>query len=289
MKPALSFNPMLWGVGALGVMLAIRVIQPYWPDQLSTAQTNSLADNISRSFEKRLPSHERSVDIITGSTPEAKKPQAPANAEQKTEAGNAEAAKTEQAKGGTEKPVEPPKGTTEKAGEAAKGASSSAAAPDNISVPETITGEKTLLERLAARRQQIDEKEKALSEREALLAAAEQRLEQRIAELKAADSELKTTLEAKKNEQVTIKPLVTMYETMKPKEAAKIFEKLQLADLLPIAQAMNPRKLSEILAQLDPVMAGKLTVGMAPVTFQRSAAQITNSLPELPDLPVPAR
>jgi flagellar motility protein MotE (MotC chaperone) len=278
MKAAISFNPMLWGVGALGLMLAIRVIQPYWPDQLPTAQTNSLADNISRSFEKRLPAHERSVDIVTGSTQEPKKPQAATKGEQKTETGNAEAAESEQAKG-----------ATEKAGETPKGVSSGAAAPDNISVPETITGEKTLLERLAARRQQIDEKEKALGEREALLAAAEQRIEQRIAELKAADSELKTTLEAKKNEQVTIKPLVTMYESMKPKEAAKIFEKLQLADLLPIAQAMNPRKLSEILAQLDPVMAGKLTVSMAPVTVQRSAAQITNSLPELPDLPVTAR
>lgn len=278
MKASISFNPVAWGVGALAFMLAIRIIQPYLTDDIPTVQTNSLANNIARSFEKRMPMVEHSVDIVTGSTQETKKPQSSEKGEQKADASMAEAAKSEEAKAREQKANDP-----------AKGASSGAISPENITVPETITGEKTLLERLATRRQQIDEKEKALSEREALLAAAEQRLEQRIAELKAADSELKATLEAKKTEQVTIKPLVTMYETMKPKEAAKIFEKLQLADLLPIAQAMNPRKLSDILAQLDPVMAGKLTVSMAPLAPQRSAAQITNSLPELPDLPVPAR
>ena len=279
MKATLSFNPIAWGTGALALMLAVRVIQTYLPQDLSSFETNNLANNISRSFEKRMPVAERSMDIITGSTQEPKKPPAPAKGEQKADAANSETAKAEPPKGGAEKATEPPKA----------GAAAAPNEPENITVPETITGEKTLLERLAVRRQQIDEKEKALAEREALLSAAEQRLEQRIAELKAADSDLKTTLEAKKNEQVTIKPLVTMYEAMKPKDAAKIFEKLQLADLLPIAQAMNPRKLSDILAQLDPVMAGKLTVGLAPIASQRAAAQITNSLPELPDLPVPVR
>ena len=283
MKNIVSFNPVAWGGGALAFMLAVRLIQPFMPDEMPAVSANSLAFNISRSFEKHRAGAEPSLDIITGATQEPKKSAPKAgNDEVKAEAAKNEAAKSEALKedpSKLEKVVETPKS---RSGEAS-------AEPENISVPDTVTGEKTLLERLAARRQQIEEKEKALSEREALLAAAEQRLAQRIEELKTADSELKSTLEAKKNEQATIKPLVTMYETMKPKDAARIFEKLQLVDLLPIAQAMNPRKLADILAQLDPAVAGKLTIGMAPVTAARNAAQITNALPELPDLPIAIR
>ena len=283
MKRILFFNPIYVGMGALAFILTLRLVQPYWPEDGLPFEKNELASNISRSFEKRVPSAPGTQDIITGSTQGAKKPDpAQKKGESAVEAGKAEGEKGEGAK--LEKVSEPAKTESAKAVE-----KSEPQQGETISVPDTITGEKTLLERLAARRQQIDEKEKALGEREALLAAAEQRLEQRIVELKAADGELKATLEAKKTEQVSIKPLVTMYEAMKPKDAARIFEKLQLADLLPIAQAMKPQKLSEILAQLDPAFAGKLTIGMAPVTIARNGAQITNSLPELADLPSAAR
>jgi len=284
MKRVLSFNPLYFGVAALAFILAIRLIQPYWPTISAQTDQSELAKKISRTLERRAPLFPEAQEIITGSTQEPKKtPAAPKKDEgssepAKADAGSGEAAKTDH------KAEAAISGGTAKAGGGGEGA-----AGEMISVPETITGEKTLLERLAARRQHIEEKEKSLSEREALLAAAEQRLEQRIAELKAADGELKATLEAKKSEQVSIKPLVTMYETMKPKDAARIFEKLQLADLLPIAQAMNPRKLSEILAQLDPAIAGKLTMGMAPVATPRNTAQVTNALPELPDLPALSR
>jgi flagellar motility protein MotE (MotC chaperone) len=147
--------------------------------------------------------------------------------------------------------------------------------------------EKTILERLSARRMELDRRDKELSEREALLAAAEKQIEGRMSELKSLDEAIKTDMARKDADQVTLKPLIIMYEAMKPKEAARIIEKLDLKSVLPIASAMNPKKLSEILAQLDPVIAGKLTVGLAAGTSTQVTGQNDKSdLPELPDAPV---
>ncbi|MGL4240214.1 MAG: MotE family protein, partial [Beijerinckiaceae bacterium] len=60
-----------------------------------------------------------------------------------------------------------------------------------------------------------------------------------------------------------MKTIVIMYETMKPKDAAKVFDRLNIGVLVPIVTAMNPRKMSEILAVMTPEAAEKLTVALA--------------------------
>ena len=59
------------------------------------------------------------------------------------------------------------------------------------------------------------------------------------------------------------KSLVTMYETMKPKDAARIFDRLDLKILVEVSTQMNPRKMSEVLAQMTPEAAERLTVELA--------------------------
>ena len=53
-------------------------------------------------------------------------------------------------------------------------------------------------------------------------------------------------------EAARFKSLVTMYETMKPRDAAKIFDRLEVNVLLQVASMMNPRSMSEILALMTP-------------------------------------
>ena len=60
-----------------------------------------------------------------------------------------------------------------------------------------------------------------------------------------------------------MKALVTMYETMKPKDAARIFDRLDSKVLLDVARLINPRRMSEILAQMAPEAAERLTVELA--------------------------
>ena len=54
-----------------------------------------------------------------------------------------------------------------------------------------------------------------------------------------------------------------MYETMKPKEAARVFDRLPLDILVSVATQMNSRKMAEVLAVMSPESAEKLTVALA--------------------------
>ena len=54
-----------------------------------------------------------------------------------------------------------------------------------------------------------------------------------------------------------------MYENMKPKDAARIFDRLDMKILVDVSTQMNPRKMSDILAQMSPDAAERLTVRLA--------------------------
>ena len=100
--------------------------------------------------------------------------------------------------------------------------------------------------------------------RENLLKAAEKRLEARAAEIK--DVEGGNAAAAQKREEAEaarFKSIVTMYENMKPKDAAKIFDRLDMKILIEVASQFNPRKMSDVMAQMSPESAEKLTVEMA--------------------------
>ncbi len=86
--------------------------------------------------------------------------------------------------------------------------------------------------------------------------------------------------------------LVLMYETMKPKDAARVFDRLAHDVLVPVVLQMNPRKMAEVLAVMSPEAAEKLTVALA----QRArgaaperAAQAPAPMNELPAIDAPRR
>jgi flagellar motility protein MotE (MotC chaperone) len=83
-----------------------------------------------------------------------------------------------------------------------------------------------------------------------------------------------------KAEAQQFKSLVTMYESMKPKEAARIFDRLELTILLEVATQMNPKKMSEVLAQMSPEAAERLTVEIA----RRASATANASADALPKI-----
>ncbi len=51
-----------------------------------------------------------------------------------------------------------------------------------------------------------------------------------------------------------------IYENMKPKSAARIFEQLEMDTLLEVAERMKERKLAAIMAQLGEERAREVTV-----------------------------
>jgi flagellar motility protein MotE (MotC chaperone) len=121
-----------------------------------------------------------------------------------------------------------------------------------------------LLQALAQRRTTLDYREESLNQREALLRAAEQKLVDRQTELLAMRSEVKgllDNLDAK--EKRRIGNLVKIYENMKPKGAAVIFNELELPVLMSVVERMKVRKLAPVIAAMNPEKARKITRTMA--------------------------
>jgi flagellar motility protein MotE (MotC chaperone) len=118
--------------------------------------------------------------------------------------------------------------------------------------------ERALIERLQERRQELEARARDLEMRENLMKAAEKQLDNRIGELKDMEGKEGGPASAER-----MKSLVVMYESMGPKEAARVFDRLDSRVLLDIVNQMNPRKVSEILAKMSPEAAEKLTLEMA--------------------------
>ncbi|MFQ6018256.1 MAG: MotE family protein, partial [Kiloniellaceae bacterium] len=59
------------------------------------------------------------------------------------------------------------------------------------------------------------------------------------------------------------KSLVKIYESMKPKDAARIFNELDMAVLLPVVERMKERKTAPILAKMNPEKAKAITLRLA--------------------------
>ncbi|HWK94313.1 MAG TPA: hypothetical protein VNR39_02720 [Pseudolabrys sp.] len=132
--------------------------------------------------------------------------------------------------------------------------------PGKINSP----AERALLGRLQDRRETLDNRNKDLDMRESLIKAAEKRLEAKVGELKDIETRIKTATDARdKEEKERLKGLVAMYENMKPKDAARIFDRLDLKVLVDLSTAMKPITMSAVLAQMTPEAAERLTVELA--------------------------
>lgn len=127
--------------------------------------------------------------------------------------------------------------------------------------------ERAVLESLRERREELEERERALLMRENLLRAAEERVDQKVAELKAIERRIQASIQTKEEaDDAQFADLVTMYETMKPKPAAKIFDRLDIDVIVGVARRMNPEALADILARMDPAMAERVTIELAQIS-----------------------
>lgn len=145
--------------------------------------------------------------------------------------------------------------------------------------------ERAVLERLGERRLELEALERELANREDLVAAAEARLNERIAALDALEARVQALVDerdALQDEQFV--SLVSMYENMKPKDAAAVFDTLNMDVLLRLALAINPRKMSPIMADMQTERAQALTQLMAEEQPDMSASTPTDDFSDLPQI-----
>jgi flagellar motility protein MotE (MotC chaperone) len=165
------------------------------------------------------------------------------------------------------------------------------AAPD-VAKPEGVVvypaqgqpvspSERAILERLQSRRQELEARAREIDIRESLLKAAEKRIEARVQELKAVESRIAATSEQKTEaDAARFKGIITMYESMKPKDAAKVFDRLEMPVLFEIASQIAPRKMSDILGLMSTEAAERLTTEMA----RRAGSDKSASAADLPKI-----
>jgi len=141
--------------------------------------------------------------------------------------------------------------------------------------------ERAILERLQSRRQELEARAREIDIRESLLKAAEKKVESRVEELKGVESRISTATDQKNEaDAARFKGIITMYENMKPKDAAKVFDRLEMSVLYQIASQIAPRKMSDILGLMQPEAAERLTTEMA----RRAGPDQASAAAELPKI-----
>ena len=129
-----------------------------------------------------------------------------------------------------------------------------------------------LLQQLADRREELEARDQELNMREGLLQAAETRINRKLAEMQEFKQTIEGLIKSYDEQQAKkMQSLVKIYENMKPKDAARIFEELDMDTLLLVAESMKERKLAAVMSKMNP---GK-------------AKDVTEELARLRDLPQP--
>jgi flagellar motility protein MotE (MotC chaperone) len=145
--------------------------------------------------------------------------------------------------------------------------------------------EGVIAERLTERRTELQSYEQELAMRAALVEAAEKRIEERQQTLQTIETQISSLVEERKAmEEGQFGSLVAMYGTMKPKDAASIFDELDMEVLLRVAKMMTPRKMAPIMAAMSTARAQELTMRMATDTTEPAEQMSVDDLAALPQI-----
>ncbi|MDZ4777035.1 MAG: hypothetical protein SGJ23_09650, partial [Alphaproteobacteria bacterium] len=150
--------------------------------------------------------------------------------------------------------AQPPAPAATKAGAAAP--NPSCPAPSFAETAGLSPSEVQVLQSLGARRELLDARDAEIDTRAELLAAAERRVEDRVTELKRLEArvqELMGTVDDEQNKRIA--GLVDVYQRMRAKDAAAVFDALEEDVLVQVASRMRQANLAEIMGKMEPARA----------------------------------
>jgi flagellar motility protein MotE (MotC chaperone) len=187
-----------------------------------------------------------------------------------TEKKPAEEAPKDEGKKEEAKKEEPEVAPTE--AEAESAAVAELIAPESLEDDSAFSPQKiALLNQLRKRQEEIERGRELSQNKENVLLAVEKKIDDKLLALDAKKIELekiaaqvnamKKAVRDEDNKKIF--SLVKIYETMKPKEAARIFEELDLTVLLDVLEHMKEAKTAPILAAMTPEKAKTVTLFLA--------------------------
>src|SRR5690606_29253031 len=114
------------------------------------------------------------------------------------------------------------------------------------------TAEVDLLRNLAARREELERWETNIGIKESALDATEKRINEKIQQIETMKKQVADLLsQYNTQEDAKIRSLVKIYENMKPKDAARIFDEVEMPILLLVIDKMSEKKAAPILAEMN--------------------------------------
>lgn len=117
-----------------------------------------------------------------------------------------------------------------------------------------------ILQELAERREALDIRSQEIDKKAIQLKVAEDEIDKKLKQLKEYENRLQKLInQYNDKEKAQLDSLVKMYSTMKPKDAARIFNTFELDILVAILKEMKPSTSSAILSQMNALKAKAVT------------------------------
>ncbi len=142
----------------------------------------------------------------------------------------------------------------------------------------------SILTQLRNRRNTLEKIEKSLTLKKNLIELSEKRLDEKIKQLKELQEiEKQKKIRNELSKEQKLNHVIKMYEGMKPSEAARILNQLEMDVLKKIVTSIKPRNMAKILAKMDVNIAQQLTTELAEInTNAKDGLSKTRNENELP-------
>ncbi|MEO1090601.1 MAG: hypothetical protein AAFX81_08210 [Pseudomonadota bacterium] len=141
--------------------------------------------------------------------------------------------------------------------------------------PLDLAGAPLEAEPFLEERRELARQQEAMAVRQTALGVAEARLREHIERLEALSAEVEAQLaELQAADEERLVGLVKLYEKMRPKSAAAIFDALAFDVLVPLTLRMKEAKLAPILAAMEPRVARRLTAELARARADEATLQV---------------
>lgn len=149
--------------------------------------------------------------------------------------------------------------------------------------PEVDKAETALVRNILARQSSFDSEQQSLEEQKHILDAAQSALNEKMRDL---DSSMAALAERQAAHRETMSAetdrLVRIYEEMPPKEAAAVFNIMDIHVLVSVANRMNPRKISAVMGYMMPERVNIVSQYMAGVRTFRPLHASLDGVPSQP-------
>ena len=117
-----------------------------------------------------------------------------------------------------------------------------------------------ILQELAERRENLEVRAKEIDKKAIHLKIAEEEIDKKLIQLQAYETKLEKLVNRyNAKEKQRLSSLVKLYSAMKPKDAARIFNSLDMDILISLFQEMKPSTSSSILSQMNSEKAKNVT------------------------------